>query len=304
MTKNDSGISYWQVATHYFKKIFNYKPCHNKRDLYQSLFIALPFLIGAAFASSMVNAWMDRLYRDLLMKGVNGSAIPDAIIQFFNQYPEFQIQVGDFNQWSARTCAILILIIIILGGRDACWRFRRAAFTIGVMYILRSICVSLTHPPNPYKPCLSPNVISPIFVDAILIMIQVKISCGDVFFSGHTIIYTTAMVMYLKYNIFPYNSLNYIVKFVMVVFCVSNIVGLVVSSFHYSIDVIISLILTSLTWWNYHVVVDLDYFKDTWYGKFIRFYDHHPTKHNYEELPMSISNRQSTFIHSSASSNN
>jgi hypothetical protein len=81
---------------------------------------------------------------------------------------------------------------------------------------------------------------------------QEKILCGDLMFSGHTVVLATMYFTQLHYTPRGLTILRYISTPITFL----GIAALVVSGGHYTMDVLIAYWLTSHVFWGYHQVVN------------------------------------------------
>eukprot|EP00123_Amoebidium_parasiticum_P020504 comp5117_c0_seq1/m.1192 comp5117_c0_seq1/g.1192 ORF comp5117_c0_seq1/g.1192 comp5117_c0_seq1/m.1192 type:complete len:390 (-) comp5117_c0_seq1:83-1252(-) len=133
--------------------------------------------------------------------------------------------------------------------------FRRMLYCGGVVYILRIMTVTMTILPNPWTECTAvfdPNI----FLDAWNLFIGKRIACGDIFFSGHTIIFTLCILMWSTYNE------NRFLIYSTTTLGIIGMLSLVATTWHYSIDVFISFILTATTWYMFHLAVTTEELKN------------------------------------------
>lgn len=138
--------------------------------------------------------------------------------------------------------------------------FRRVLYIMGTVYLLRALTVTLTVLPNPLTQCESqPD--NDLFYDAYLLLTMKRVSCGDVFFSGHSIIFTISTAIWTTY------SRATLVNSLFTVSAFMGMFSLVASAYHYSIDVIFGYLVTMWIWNHYHWSITLPSFRATWWGR-------------------------------------
>lgn len=293
MGSNTSTSGIW-------KTIKSYRPYHDKRDLIHAFFPGLVYLLVTVYYLSMINAYLDRVYYEYMKEGIYQVRLKDYLVDYF--YPRY-IAAGvpwDLSDVFARICFACIVIFVLLGGKDTCWRFRRIGYLVGSMYFMRSFFVLTTHLPSALESC-HPNPQYPFMYDALMIMIQARASCGDIFFSGHTIIFTTVFCCAISYPVLPkYKIVSTIVTWLLVIFTLGGMFSLITSAYHYTIDVMAGFMLTNMVWWLYYMLVEFPQFRHTWYGKVYIWYDRKPKSHelsrHLESLPTSMRDVEHTNI--------
>lgn len=117
------------------------------------------------------------------------------------------------------------------------------AFTCGaVVYLLRAVVLFVTPLPNPYPNCVSGLVAhDPFMWNALLVVLRIHRTCHDVLFSGHSMslsLYVCVFAWYVKRTW----------ETVAVAAYASITAVLIVSShYHYTVDVILGVFITSTT---------------------------------------------------------
>eukprot|EP00744_Colponema_vietnamica_P009424 GILI01013399.1.p1 GENE.GILI01013399.1~~GILI01013399.1.p1 ORF type:complete len:266 (-),score=41.86 GILI01013399.1:329-1126(-) len=128
---------------------------------------------------------------------------------------------------------------------------------MGTMYSLRGISVIVTGLSNPYPPC-QPLISKGAVETALNIMAGKNFTCGDVFFSGHTIYMTCMALVWQDYT--P----NRILKaWVWIATCGGYLV-IICTHFHYTLDVLYGAALTASVWRFYHHIIKLRQFVEEW----------------------------------------
>jgi hypothetical protein len=109
-----------------------------------------------------------------------------------------------------------------------------------------------------------------VFYDALQLMTMQRVSCGDVFFSGHSIIFTVGAAVWGTY------SRNRFCRFGASLVAFIGMLSLIMSAYHYTIDVLFGHMVTMWVWGFYHWVVMLPSLRATWYGQIIMAVDRAP----------------------------
>jgi len=99
------------------------------------------------------------------------------------------------------TAVVLTIIRIFLTIERAATAFRRSFLTIGVLYFARAFTVLATSLPNPLPDCRPDPPHPNILIDGFWIFVGAKRTCGDVFFSGHSILFTLASLVWNTYQV-------------------------------------------------------------------------------------------------------
>uniref|UniRef100_A0AAF5PM66 Sphingomyelin synthase-like domain-containing protein n=1 Tax=Wuchereria bancrofti TaxID=6293 RepID=A0AAF5PM66_WUCBA len=215
----------------------------------------------AAFVCLLISAFLNFFLLTVIHDIVPREPLPDLVFMLIPQQ-RWAWVVGDIfstlNAVLGFTCVLLHKKRLIV--------FRRVLLLGGIMYGLRAIVLGLTFLPPSFQNrdeiCL-PQVnrtamyateITTRFVTYVVTLGltsgQDKILCGDLMFSGHTVVltimyftllqYTPRRLVYLRYIAAP---LTYI-----------GIAALVISGGHYTMDVLIAYWLTSHIFYAYHQV--------------------------------------------------
>lgn len=131
--------------------------------------------------------------------------------------------------------------------------FQQAFITIGTVYILRAVVLSSTQLPNPYKQCNSMiNTDTPILINILSVMMKLKRTCSDVLFSGHAM--TMTLLILLARDFF--SDMEYLI---MGVYSISTCVLIIISKFHYTVDVVIGIIITFLIYSSISMIASSEY---------------------------------------------
>jgi hypothetical protein len=194
--------------------------------------------------------------------------LPDPLMQV--SHPLYK-KLNFSNRASDIAVAVSALVLFtrpLFLGRNCVTVVRRILIVLGTMYLLRAFTVSLTVLPNPFVECHSEREDNVLYNAALVITSQ-RVTCGDVFFSGHTIIFTLSLCTWLTYAPRRFT----ILKFLATVFNVWSMWILVAAKFHYTIDVLISFLLTSSLWHFYHFAVKSEELQQYWWCRMLKRLD-------------------------------
>ncbi|KAI9293632.1 hypothetical protein K502DRAFT_306009 [Neoconidiobolus thromboides FSU 785] len=168
-------------------------------------------------------------------------------------------------------CFFLIFLRVFLNGRKTLLLLRRVFYIVGFLYLLRIPFMLTTLMPPPITECV-PKDHKSVFFYAKLLMLQKMESCADLMYSGHTIAFTISSLIWIHYPLFK--RFSYLINSLLVLNSFLSVIGLIASSYHYTIDVVVSFLLVNFVWHFYHFAVTTNYLVDTWYGKVLLFIDH------------------------------
>lgn len=144
--------------------------------------------------------------------------------------------------------ALAIGFILLVCYRSVEYR-ERALFTLGSSFILRDLTIVLTQLPLTQldiatNSCLEYSTLT--FTEILLKHTLLGFACGDYNYSGHTIIFTTALWgLGVIFNECRHRRSSILMMVFGILTYISCTLALVISRAHYSIDVIESLFITS-----------------------------------------------------------
>ncbi|KAL0477550.1 sphingomyelin synthase [Acrasis kona] len=131
------------------------------------------------------------------------------------------------------------LLVVI----DMC---RRTLIIIGLIYIIRTISISITLLPNPYQQCQA-SPFEGYFYDALMVFLFQKTTCHDCFFSGHTVVISSVSLLW-----YDYLDCSLLFRLPAIVFAAVGASLIVMCHFHYSVDVMFGLLISYFIWKYYH----------------------------------------------------
>ncbi|KNE61821.1 hypothetical protein AMAG_07098 [Allomyces macrogynus ATCC 38327] len=152
---------------------------------------AFVFIVICTYITCLANSTVDRTNPNNLLPIDQRRPLDDpAMHATFKLYRETGLP-RNLSDTLVQLAAAMIILRGVTYGRYGCTVLRRAFYVGGIIYLLRAPTVLMTVLPNPLLDCVShPN--QNLFVDALLLLVQARYSCGDVFFSGHSIFYVVS----------------------------------------------------------------------------------------------------------------
>ncbi|CAD5234504.1 unnamed protein product [Bursaphelenchus xylophilus] len=190
--------------------------------------------------------------------------LPDLVFFMVNQQ-RWAWAVGDVLS----TVNAVVGFIVVLLHKERVVVIRRVFLIGAIMYGLRAVVLSVTFLPPAFdyheEICMPQSNRTGMYASEItarfvtyvvtlgLTSGQDKILCGDLMFSGHTVVLTIMYFTQLQYTPRGLVALRYIATPITFL----GIAALVVSGGHYTMDVFIAYWLTSHVFWSYHQMFEL-----------------------------------------------
>jgi hypothetical protein len=145
----------------------------------------------------------------------------------------------------------VVLVIVLLNRRLGIMVdiMRRIMFIMAVVYIIRTISISITLLPNPFKLCKSQPV-GNYFVEAFYILVGAAQTCHDCFFSGHSVALCLVTMTY-----FDYLNAPLLVRLLIVPATLAGALIIIATHFHYSVDVLFGYMISFFIWKFFHHIV-------------------------------------------------
>lgn len=171
----------------------------SKRDMLL-LFYSFCYLFVCTFIVCLANTIADRTNTNAFKPASEKYVAPDLLLN--SSYKVFESSTWipkDIADIFVQTCFLMIIGRVLLMGRWTVTVIRRGFYIIGTLYLLRAPMVVLTVLPSPWVNCVT-NVNSSLLAETMQLLSQQKLACGDVFFSGHSIIFTSLIFVYWIYN--------------------------------------------------------------------------------------------------------
>ena len=134
--------------------------------------------------------------------------------------------------------------------------FRRFLLIQSIVYFLRALTIpdtrypGLIHSPERYKPTVW-------IWGAMLMMVGIRATGTDFMFSGHTALWVVTASMVSKYTNYKWGAVVYWI------FNALGIISLLSLEEHYLADIVVSIIISKLVFWAYHLFFDWPLDKET-----------------------------------------
>ena len=176
------------------------------------------------------------------------------------------------------------LLPVVVFHPDRVKILRRFAAIQGTCFLLRSVTILVTILPNPYDTCANSSSDQEIpFIEAFKVMLGMRVTCGDVLYSGHAANFTLMAFVWQEYG-HSYihrsrtvldqsvvheddNHINhseeyspewYTSIFFPRLFWGIALVGymiIIACRFHYTVDVVVAIVVVAKQWGLYHMVI-------------------------------------------------
>ncbi|KAJ2719067.1 hypothetical protein GGI07_005432 [Coemansia sp. Benny D115] len=169
-----------------------------------------------------------------------GRALEDMVL---SRLPYKSIQDGWISDLLVNSAGLICVVGCFLMARG--WRarlvmLRRVAWIVGVLYLMRSVTISVTTIPPPFADChpvVAQNASE--MARAVLGMIsgQTK-ECTDMVFSGHTVILLVSFLFWTRY------ARHWVFVAYSAVHTLLGVASVPLVRYHYTLDVCLALVLT------------------------------------------------------------
>ncbi|KAI6232383.1 Phosphatidylcholine:ceramide cholinephosphotransferase 2 [Aphelenchoides besseyi] len=238
------------------------RPYKNFRVELLKTFVALNFLMISAF----LNFFLLTVIHDIVPMS-STKRLPDLVFSLIEQQ-RWAWAVGDVLS----TVNAVVGFAIVLLHRERHIVLRRILTIGAIMYLLRAAVLSVTFLPpsfnNREEICqpqsnqtggnrMYASEIATRFLTYVVTLGltsgQEKILCGDLMFSGHTVVLTIMYFTQLQYT--PRGLV--LLRYISTPITFLGIAALVVSGGHYTMDVLVAYWLTSHVFWAYHQMFEL-----------------------------------------------
>lgn len=127
---------------------------------------------------------------------------------------------------------------------------RRMFWIVGFLYILRAFTISLTVLPSPYPSCYSQQRYNSPFLTAFKVVLGMHVTCGDVLYSGHTMVINLCIYLWVFYSRIGLRS--FLFRIGVWILGILGMLSIISTHFHYTDDVIIAFCFTWLAIIVYH----------------------------------------------------
>ncbi|KAJ9055866.1 hypothetical protein DSO57_1038874 [Entomophthora muscae] len=235
--------------------------------------LAVGWFLSCTFITCLTNAYLDRANPFVALPFDERRRLPDPLVGILHHVYRSLLLPRELPDTLVHIAPMLMLLRVLLAGENAYLILRRLAYLVGVGYLVRAPFVVMTLLPNPLLDCrINPN--PSLFLYALEMMAQWKTSCGDVVFSGHTIMFMSASLVWIE------NPVNWfseqtkrLVEYSMIIFSALSILSLLGATYHYTLDCTLSILTMLFVWKFYHFVIRTHYFDDTYVGRLILWAD-------------------------------
>jgi len=150
---------------------------------------------------------------------------------------------------------ILTTIILSLYHPQRYVILRRLLILHGVAIAIRGILITLTALPDPHSVCrnrIKEYKIQNILLRSLNLIYSLhhgEMTCCDLIVSGHTIVYAAGIQIIWRYFSTPF----YLLRIIFIFIATIGVFLLLLSKMHYSIDIVVALLVVQIVWQNYHL---------------------------------------------------
>jgi shingomyelin synthase len=217
-----------------------------------------------AFFCLMISAFLNFFLLTVIHDVVPRKPLPDLVFILIPQQ-RWAWSVGDVLS----TVNSIVGFTVVFLHRERLVVLRRVFLLGAIMYGLRAVVLGVTFLPPSFENrdeiCLPQVNRTAMYASEVmgrfvtyvvtlgLTSGQEKILCGDLMFSGHTVVLTIMYFTQLQYT--PRGLV--IVRYIATPITFLGIAALVVSGGHYTMDVLVAYWLTSHVFWGYHQMFEL-----------------------------------------------
>ncbi|KAI9096129.1 hypothetical protein DFS34DRAFT_624068 [Phlyctochytrium arcticum] len=239
----------------------------DKRDILMLLGVLAYFVI-CIYLVAVANAFADRQNTNTNKPPNERYVAPDPLMDATDDWYKRKLP-----QSLPDTCVViaggLLVLFAVTRGIAACTIVRRALFIVGSLYLGRVPYIMLTNFPAPWRECFTPVDYSSFGYDTWLLFSGKRVDCGDTFYSGHTIVFASCMLIYW------HHCRYFIFTIPVLLFNIFGMLTLIFSTYHYTVDVLAAFVFTFLIWWLFRLAIEIDEIGNhRWWGKFIRWIDY------------------------------
>ena len=152
-----------------------------RKDIYL-LLMAIAYFILCTYIVCIANSYADRVNTNAFLSDDKKYIAPDEIQDsLYDDFMNAKWLPQDLPDLLVRLSVALILLRGLSLGSMSAVVLRRVLFVMGSTYLLRAPFVASTVLPSPWRDCVTqyrPNIL----YDALLLLLQTRLACGDVFF--------------------------------------------------------------------------------------------------------------------------
>lgn len=118
----------------------------------------------------------------------------------------------------------------------------------GTLFYLRCITIIVTSYPDPSAGCKGADPLS-VYINPYVASFFHMASCGDLVFSGHTVM--AVMTLEMTLEAFPFRGYYLILHFFALLCTILGVLSILMTRLHYFLDVIVAIVFTVLFWERY-----------------------------------------------------
>ncbi|KAI6175113.1 PAP2-C domain-containing protein [Aphelenchoides fujianensis] len=197
------------------------------------------------------------------------SPLPDIVFRLVPQQ-SWALRLGDLMV----TLSVVFMVVLMLLHKHRAVVIRRVLFVIGVLYAMRTISLMVTQLPSGYNDnvfrCVDQlngsQITFSVYFQRFLVQFlhvgfqdfENKMLCGDLLFSGHTLILAISALTVQYYAPTRLKALQYIPKCFMVV----GIACMIISRTHYTVDCLFAYWLSVGVFSMYHSFCEIDTYRE------------------------------------------
>ncbi|KAJ3268275.1 hypothetical protein HK104_005417, partial [Borealophlyctis nickersoniae] len=243
-------------------------PWRDRRDLGLLLLSGFYFIV-CIYIVALANAYADRVNPNHNKPPDTRYVSPDLLMDATNPWFERSSIPKDISDITVGISAFLLVGFAVTRGIAAATLLRRGLLIIGTLYLGRAPYMIFTEFPPPLRTCFT-EINSNFGIDSLLLFSGRRVDCGDTFYSGHTIIFTSTSMAYW------YHCRYWCITIPITLFNIFGALSLIFSAYHYTSDVLGSFMFTFLSWYLFHLTIEIDELgTQRWWGRLIRWWDYH-----------------------------
>eukprot|EP00993_Chasmostoma_nieuportense_P001628 NODE_2492_length_1163_cov_24.308880_g2375_i0.p1 GENE.NODE_2492_length_1163_cov_24.308880_g2375_i0~~NODE_2492_length_1163_cov_24.308880_g2375_i0.p1 ORF type:complete len:352 (+),score=71.35 NODE_2492_length_1163_cov_24.308880_g2375_i0:56-1057(+) len=195
----------------------------------------------------------------VLVQGWGGGAnkdvlLPDLGFTLLPYVPGPTATTSWADVWVLTVIAATILRFLVVSRSLKLTVLRRFVCVYGTLILLRSLCISLTLLPNPYR-VKTVTLSHSVWVEAALVVTLQVQTTADLFFSGHSVDVSMCVWMWWHYGHLPIRAVSNphptLHKCVACSFAGAGYVLILCCRMHYTIDVLTGAVVTFALWQYY-----------------------------------------------------
>ena len=212
------------------------------------------------------NAIAERMNPNSFSVAAEYQVLPDPLLKLSSMALQQTKVPLALNDILMNLCVTVTVLRVFNVGDQSLTALRRFFLVGGCVELLRGFTIVMTVLPNPFQNC-RPVHFGNVFSDAFDMLVGRRISCGDVFYSGHAAIYTLLAALWVRF-VNPGSMRTIFLCFVSL--CTAF---LIFSSYHYTVDVFIAVLISSTAWVMFHFFIEIDELRITPVGIALVFAD-------------------------------